>query len=326
MSDSSQSDGFDDLEEMDHVEVERMKGDLERSLRSVERQHSDMRGERRDQVSLVRSLRTTVGEMEQVSGARRSLLGEFHTVRKAADKARRGRDEVNSRIPPPVEVLSEWLSDTHNRLTTLDNDLTTVPTLARELDSFSRFFELQAAISVKGKSETYHKEYVKQIKRMREITTKLDSTPRPEPKTKKDESNDSDKAPVGISRSEIRKVSRRISKIDKQLDNLTSERKQIRSSLGRIRSYQKATTRGGRPIKLSDIKERAQTGGTLDASELETLLGSAKLSELTEAKDESATTKTDSQQKRTKRKGMRLGVTRGGARRGTLAAKREVDE
>ena len=61
MSDSSQSDGFDDLEEMDHVEVERMKGDLERSLRSVERQHSDMRGERREQVSLVRSLRTTVG-------------------------------------------------------------------------------------------------------------------------------------------------------------------------------------------------------------------------------------------------------------------------
>ena len=55
-------------------------------------------------------------------------------------------------------------------------------------------------------------------------------------------------------------------------------------------------------------------------------MGSAKLSELTEAKDESATTKTDSQQKRAKRKGMRLGVTRGGARRGTLAAKREVDE
>ena len=30
MSDSSQPDGFDDLEEMDHVEVERMKGDFER--------------------------------------------------------------------------------------------------------------------------------------------------------------------------------------------------------------------------------------------------------------------------------------------------------
>ena len=116
MSDLSQSDGFDDLEEMDHVEVERMKGDFERSLRSVERQHSDLRGERRDQVSLVRSLRTTVGEMEQVSGVRRSLLGEFHTVRKAADKARRGRDEVNIRIPPPAESWTHSPASLNYRL------------------------------------------------------------------------------------------------------------------------------------------------------------------------------------------------------------------
>jgi len=326
MSDSSQPDGFDDLEEIDHVEVESMKVDLERSLRSVERQHSDLRGERRDQVSLVRTLRTAVGEMEEVSGARRSLLGEFHTVRKAADEARRGRDEVNSRIPPPIEVLCEWISDTHIRLTTLDNDLTTVPTLARELDSFARFFELQAAISAKGESETYHKEYVKQIKRMREITNKLDSTKKPVINSEEGASINSDKESSGISRTEVRKVSRRISKIDKQLDNLHSERKQIRSSLGRIRSYQKATTRGGRPIKLSDIKERAQTGGTLDASELETLLGSSNLSELTESNDGVPADKANSQHRRPKRKGMRLGVTRGGARRGTQAAKREVDE
>tara|TARA_Y100000590_G_scaffold138713_1_gene158878 strand:- start:342 stop:1319 length:978 start_codon:yes stop_codon:yes gene_type:complete len=325
MSDHVAND-FQDLEEMDHVEVERMKGDLERGLRSVERQHSDLRSDRRDQVSLVRSMRTAFEEMEQVSGARRSLLGEFHNVKKAADDARKGRDEVNTRIPPPIEVLGEWLSDTHNRLTTLDNDLTTVPTLARELDSFSRFFELQVAISIKAESETYHKEFVKQIKRLREITTKLDSTKRPETKSEEVESGDADNAPAGISRTEIRKVSRRISKIDKQLDNLTSERKQIRVSLGRIRAYQKATNRGERPIKLSDIKERAQTGGTLEASELETLLGSSKLSELTETKSQAESGKDETLKKRSKRKGMRLGVTRGGARRGTLAAKREVDE
>ncbi len=325
MSDHVAND-FQDLEEMDHVDVERMRGDLERGLKSVERQHSDLRSDRRDQVSLVRSMRTAFGEMEQVSGARRSLLGEFHNVKRAADDARKGRDEVNTRIPPPIEVLGEWLSDTHNRLTTLDNDLTTVPTLARELDSFSRFFELQVAITIKAESETYHKEFVKQIKRLREITTKLDSTKRPEAKSEEKGSGETEDAPAGISRTEIRKVSRRISKIDKQLDDLTSERKKIRVSLGRIRSYQKATTRGGRPIKLSDIKERAQTGGTLDASELETLLGSSKLSELTETKSQAESSKDEPQHKRSKRKGMRLGVTRGGARRGTLAAKREVDE
>lgn len=325
MSKSPDSRHFEDLEEMDHFEIEGMRKDLDRNLKSVERQHSDLRGERRNQVSLVRSIRTAVGEMEQVSGARRVLLGKFHSVRKAADKARRGRDEVNSRIPPPIEVLCEWLSDTHSRLTTLDNDLTTVPTLARELDSFSRFFELQSAIAMKGESESFHKEYVKQIKRMREITSQLDETKKSATNSEQGESDESD-SQSGISRSEIRKISKRISKIDKQLDRLKSERKQIRSSLGRVKTYQKATTIGGRPIKLSDIKERAQTGGTLDVSELETLLDSAKLSELTESKDESSSSKVESEHKRTKRKGMRLGVTRGGARRGSLAAKREVDE
>ena len=320
------SDGFDDLEQLDHIEIDRMRGDFERDLRSVERQHKDLRGERHNQVSMVRSLRAAVGEMEQASGVRKSLLGEFHSVKKAADKARRGRDEVNSRIPPPIEVLREWLSETHSRLTTLDNDLTTVPTLARELDSFSRFFELQAAISMKSESEKFHKEYVKQIKRMRKITTQLDLTKKPENSKEDDESSDSDSPSNEISRSEIRKVSKRISQIDKQLDGLKSERKQIRTTLGRIRAYQKATTRGGRPIKLSDIKERAQTGGTLDLGELETLLGSSNLSDLTESKKGEVPNKDESQPKKSKRKGMRLGVTRGGARRGTLAAKREVDE
>ena len=53
MSDHVAND-FQDLEEMDHVDVERMRGDLERGLKSVERQHSDLRSDRRDQVSLVR--------------------------------------------------------------------------------------------------------------------------------------------------------------------------------------------------------------------------------------------------------------------------------
>ena len=325
MSDSSTND-FDDLEEMDHIEVETMRGDLERSLRSVERQHSDLRSERRDQVSLVRSMRTAFGEMEQVSGERRALLGEFHNVRQAADKARKDRDAVNIRVPPPIEVLGEWLSDTHNRLTTLDNDLTTVPTLTKELVSFSRFFELQAAISVKSESENYHKEYVKQVKRMRDITGRLDSTKISDNDSDDDESSESGSKSRGISRTEIRKISKRISKIDKLLDGLTSERKQIRTSLGRVRSYLKATTRGGRPIKLSDIKERAKTGGTLDANELQTLLDSSNLSELTELKNSAKTDRVESVQKKSKRKRMRLGVSRGGARRGTLAAKREADE
>ena len=318
---------FDDLEEMDHKDIDEMKGDLERELRSVERQHRELRDERRNQVDLVRSLRSAIGEMRSADGARKGLLREFHSARKLAEEARRRRDSVNSCIPPPADVLAEWLRETHRRLVTIDNDLTAVPTLARELDSFGRFFELQAAIVRKRNSEKAHSEYVTQVKKMREVTTKLDAT-RKSGKDKVDDALGETELDSGsISRTDIRKTSSRIDKIDKRLDGLSSERKDIRRRLGRIKAYLKVTLRGGRAIRLADVKDRVQSGGSLDASELDALLRSGGLSEIAGSEETEERPKAKAKPKPArKKKGMRLGVTRGGSRRGTMAARREGDE
>ena len=325
MSTDAQSGSFDDLEEIDHNDIEEMRGDLERELRSVERQHRELRDGRRDQIDLVRSLRSAVGEMKSADGARRGLLREFHSIRKSAEQARQKRDSVNICIPPPADVLVEWLGETHRRLVTIDNDLTVVPTLARELDSFGRFFELQAAIVRKGESEEAHSEYVGHVKKMREVTGKLDAT-RKSRKEKVDGALDETELDSdSISRSDIQKTSRRIDKIDKKLDELSSERKGIRRRLGRIKAYQKITLGGGRAIRLADVKDRAQSGGSLDANELEALLNSGGLSEIAGSETSDNQPKPKVKHSRKKR-GVRLGVTRGGSRRGTMAARREGDE
>jgi len=318
---------FDDLEEMDHKDIDEMKGDLERELRSVERQHRELRDERRDQVDLVRSLRSAIGEMRSADGARKGLLREFHSARKLAEEARRRRDSVNSCIPPPADVLAEWLRETHRRLVTIDNDLTAVPTLARELDSFGRFFELQAAIVRKRNSEKAHSEYVTQVKKMREVTTKLDATKKSGKDKVDDALGETELDSGSISRTDIRKTSSRIDKIDKRLDGLSSERKNIRRRLGRIKAYLKITLRGGRAIRLADVKDRVQSGGSLDASELDALLRSGGLSEIAGSEETEERPKAKAKPKPArKKKGMRLGVTRGGSRRGTMAARREGDE
>ncbi|MDP6920687.1 MAG: hypothetical protein QF709_02070 [Candidatus Thalassarchaeum sp.] len=316
---------FDDLEEMDHKDIDEMKGDLERELRSVERQHRELRDERRNQVDLVRSLRSAIGEMRSADGARKGLLREFHSARKLAEEARRRRDSVNSCIPPPADVLAEWLRETHRRLVTIDNDLTAVPTLARELDSFGRFFELQAAIVRKRNSEKAHSEYVTQVKKMREVTTKLDATKKSGKDKVDDALGETELDSGSISRRDIRKTSSRIDKIDKRLDGLSSERKNIRRRLGRIKAYLKITLRGGRAIRLADVKDRVQSGGSLDASELDALLRSGGLSEIAGSEETEERPKAKPKPAR-KKKGMRLGVTRGGSRRGTMAARREGDE
>jgi len=180
---------FSDLEDLDRKEIEQNANDLERQVRTIEDEHKSLRYERKNQVEIVKSLRVSVGEMEAVNDERRGLLKKFHEARKLAEKSREKRDEVNRSIPPPSSILSEWMGETHQRLVTVDNDLTTVPTLNREVEMFKRFFELQAAYTKKQDSEIFHTDYIKHIGTIRTIAKELDSTRN---NNEKEKSNDAE--------------------------------------------------------------------------------------------------------------------------------------
>ncbi|MAJ19352.1 MAG: hypothetical protein CMA06_05905 [Euryarchaeota archaeon] len=315
---------FDDLEGLPHDEIEEKSADLNRQLRSLEDEFNSLRHDRRSQVDLVKSLRTAVGGIEEADSERRGLLRRFHEIKKKADKDRDLRDKVNISIPPPATVLEEWMDETHTKLTTIDNDLTSVPTLNRELDSFRRFFELQAAVVRKREAEEAHARYVSQIEDLRKVTTKLDATRKTREATADGATEGTDIESDKVTRGEIRKMSRRINGIDKRLDSIKSQRKDLRKEAGRLRSYLKITGGRGRPIRLADVKERASTGGSLNTNELTALLDSGSL--LGIASESKTTESQDEPQKRGRsgKKGKRrLGVTRGGPRRGSSASKRE---
>ena len=61
MSEGKESGLFEDLEEMDHKDIDELKGDMERDLKSVNQQHRELREERRNQIDIVRPLRIAVG-------------------------------------------------------------------------------------------------------------------------------------------------------------------------------------------------------------------------------------------------------------------------
>lgn len=319
MSNSESS--FEDLEELDGHELQEMFGGLERQIRSLESQKRELREERGDLVGQVKILRGAVGQIEGANSERRGLLRKFHEIRKAADKSRSKRDRVNILIPPPVDVLNEWLSETHRRLTTIDNDLTAVPTLPRELDAFRRFFEIQAAILMKAESETAHSDYVSSVKKMKEITSKLDQGKKENEGVTSKALEESGVESEGISRSDIRKTSNRISKIDKRLERIESERRVLRRELGRVKAYRRVTGGRNRKVRFSEIKDKAKTGGKLSTVELDALLGSGSLSDLASPKSEPSEEKVN--ETPTGRRRRRLGVSRRGPRKGNLASKRE---
>ena len=320
MSDSVQISLWDDLEEIDQSDIEDLRGDQKRLLATFENELKELRAERKEQVEIVKSLRSAIGKVEVADSGRKSLLREFHRSRKSAQQEKEKRDSINKFIPPPTNILFEWLSVTHTRLTTIDNDLTAVPMLNRELGSFSRFFELQSSIERKKVAESAHARYAERISEMRRITTKLDKNKADKGISVSEITGDLGIEDGRISRKEIRGVSNRISAIDKRLDVLGGERKAARKELSRIEAYSRITQgRLGR-VKISDIKDIARSGGSLSTAEMGALLDIGGLSSLGEEPDAEPEPAVE---RRQKKKGRKLGVARSGSRKGNLATRKE---
>lgn len=325
MSDSEPQSGiFADLEDMSHKDVELLSKKIEREIRTIEEEHRSLRNERKNQVEIVKSLRQAVGENEAISEERRGLLRKFHQSRKQAEDARKKRDSVNSSIPPPSAILAEWMVETHQRLVTIDNDLTAVPTLHREIDMFKRFFELQAAFTRKQESEKFHEEYVNYIKEIRVITKELDATRKESSQEKTGDSSSIEEEinPSNVNRSDVRKISKRIKKIDSQLDRISEERKSLRKEANRLRTYLRVTSSRGKPIKISEVKDRATSGDSLNTQELGALLRTGGLAELTKSNSKQPKKKQPRKNKG-KKQHRKLGVARGGARLGSRVSKRD---
>ena len=82
------------------------------------------------------------------------------------------------------------------------------------------------------------------------------------------------------------------------------------------------TSSRGKPIKISEVKDRAQSGDSLNTDELGALLRTGGLSGF--AKDSNKAVKKKQIKKSSgKKHHRRLGVARGGARLGSRAAKRD---
>ena len=320
MSDSVQIGLWDDLEEIDQSDIEDLRGDQKRLLATFENERKELRAERKEQVEIVKSLRSAIGKVEVADSGRKSLLREFHRSRKSAQQEKEKRDSINKCIPPPTNILFEWLSVTHTRLTTIDNDLTVVPMLNRELGSFSRFFELQSSIGRKKVAESAHARYAERISEMRRITTKLDKNKADKGRSVSEITGDLGIEDGRISRKEIRGVSNRISAIDKRLDVLGGEHKAARKELSRIEAYSRITQGRLGQVKISDIKDIARSGGSLSTAEMGALLDIGDLSSLGEEPDAEPEPAVE---RRQKKKGRKLGVARSGSRKGNLATRKE---
>ena len=312
---------WSDLEKFDADGISRIIDEKKVLFRSFEGQIRELQSERKEQVHIVKSLRSAIVGFENSGSGRKKLLGEFHVSRKEAQRHREMRDAINKCVPPPSKILEEWLNETYGSLTIIDNDLTSVPMLNPELSAFSRFFEIQSSIKKKREAENAHSGYISKVSEMRKISSKLDQN---KEEVDKVVSELRDSAEIGgdrVSRKEISRVSKRISSIDKKIDTLKVDVKKERKELKRLEKFSRISSGRGGVSSIEDIRGIAAKGGSLSTEELGALLESGGFSSISE-------TKKDVQGKATvgvnpRKKTRRIGVSRKGSRQGRVASRRE---
>ena len=309
-----------DFKELSNDEMKEMISDKKRILRSLDSEGKDLQAERKEQVHIVKALRSAIIGIEQSGTGRKKLLGEFHTLRKQAKVHREKRDEINKRIPPPSKILEEWLDETYSTLTRIDNDLTTVPMLNPELSAFSRFFEIQASIKKKREAEKAHSTYISKLSEMRKISSKLDQNKEEFGKVTSELKESSEIEGDKISRKEIRKISRSISSIDEKIEKLKLESIKERDLLKKLQKYLRLSSVRG-SYSIEDIRGIAAKGGSLNSEELGLILETGGFSSINNAKE--PTKEAPKQNRRPRKKARKLGISRRGGRKGKSAIRRD---
>ncbi len=321
MSEGSEMNNWDDLKEYDAEGISRIVKEKKVLLRSIDGQIRDLQSERKEQVHIIKALRSAIVGFENSDSGRKKLLGEFHSSRKIAQKQREKRDAINKCVPPPSKILEEWLSDTFDSLTNIDNDLTSVPMLNPELTAFSRFFEIQASIKKKREAEKAHSDYIKKVSEMRKISSKLDQNKEVSNKVVSELKDNIEIEEDKVSRKEIRRISKRISSIDKKIESMKGAVKIERKDLKRIEKFSRISSGRRDFSSIEDIRGIAAKGGALSTDELGALLESGGLSSISET-GEKEPKKSEEVSKHRKRS-RKIGVSRRGSRQGRVATRRE---
>ena len=309
-----------DFQDLSTDEMEAMIIEKKSMLISLDSEKRDLQKERKEQVHIVKALRSAIVGIEKSGSGRKKLLGEFHSMRKLAKTHREKRDEINERIPPPSKILEEWLGETYLKLTKIDNDLTTVPMLNPELSAFSRFFEIQSSIKRKREAEKSHSEYISKLTEMRKISTKLDQNKEEIGKAKSDLKENAEIEVDKISRKDIRKISRSISSIDERIEAIKIEINSERGLLKKLQKYSRLSAVRG-SSSIDDIRGIAAKGGYLSSEELGLILETGGFSSINDSKD--STQEAPKQARLPKKRTRKLGVSRRGGRKGKSASRRD---
>ena len=279
---------FDDLKGMDREKVAALLATKRAELGVAQERVDALVAEREEAIRLSKAMRGALRETSGMSKDIRSLARGLRTRASQMDNIKAQREAENQRLVLPQSRIEEELKRLYHSLTS-EVDVFRVPSLEQEQRNFSRFFELQAMHRARKANTEVHMRYIELLRVQREEVRKLRTLEQDRKQAHADVLNDEPALKdVRIRSGDVDEYDRRANRISEILRQRRKERKKLSREVGRLEAFLKGgPQRGGgrsrntgrgrgasqRPrVDVKEVRERAQTGGTLSLADLGALL------------------------------------------------------
>jgi DNA polymerase sigma len=237
LSNLEPDDLFHDLRTISDDEVKNMRDKVAGELDGLEMRIQALEDERQNSIRMAKAMRGVIEETSDLRKEHKTTIQGLSKRNKEIDSIKSQRDIINTNIVIPLHMIEDELSKVYKRLTT-EIDIHRVPSLNRESEQFSWFFELQA-MHAKGREASEHhqrfiqlvKEQKSEIKKLKIFESKHDETTA---KLLGEEPLLKDK---DISSNEARSYDRRVVNIQKALRARRGELHKLRREAGRLDAW-----------------------------------------------------------------------------------------
>ena len=169
VNDSANTDLFEDLRALPNQDVKDMLGDLQSELSVLESEIEIRNNERKNAIEMSKALRKNADLQREEN----KIANTLKPRREKIEQLKKQRDEVNNNYIP-VHWIENELSKVFKRLTE-DVDLMRTPSLQKEVELFSWFFELQSMHEHSKKTREFHNEFKKLLREQKNALFELEN-------------------------------------------------------------------------------------------------------------------------------------------------------
>ena len=281
VNDTANTDLFEDLRVMQTQDVKDMLEDLKSELSVLESEIGIRNNERKNAIDMSKALR----ENAELQKEENKIANSLKPRREKIEQVKKQRDSVNNNYIP-VHWIENEMSKVFQRLTE-EVDLMRTPSLQKEKELFSWFFELQSMHEHSKKTRELHNQFKKLLQEQKNALFELENVK----ETGRDISVFGDFA----------NFDELAHKLLLEMNPMHSEKRKLKREIGRLEAWVRISSRKGGAkkhnqskkyskknnyskkrsnVNLTEVKSRAASGGSLSLSDLDALLSSGGLSSI----------------------------------------------